>query len=146
MMITIRIIVLVALRAGPLAAAALLPAPARADDPAAAPELVAEALFLCDALPPAGYAVNLTAAAAPRYVASRAQLAIGLSERIGVTADVGFASGGALDAPGASLKVLLRDPAPGRTGLAASLDAFGSTRASARRSIACRAPWCSALA
>ncbi len=32
-------------------------------------------------------------------------------------------------APGASLKVLLRSPAEGRTGLAASLDVFGSTRA-----------------
>lgn len=140
-----------ALRAVPLAAlaaAALLPLAARAQDVvlaaareggSPAPEVVAEALFLCDHLPPGGRDVNLSVSVqegeadpvtgeTDLYLAPRIQLAMAITERVGFTADVGFATGGeALDAPGASLKVLLRDGAPGRTGLAASLDLFGST-------------------
>ncbi len=124
-----------------LAAAALLPLLARAHDRAAPPEVVAEALFLCDHLPPGGRDVNLAVTAhradadpatgaAPLAVAPRAQLAMALSDRVGFTADVGVATGGQpVSAPGASLKLLLRPPIPGRTGVAASLDLFGSTRA-----------------
>jgi hypothetical protein len=111
--------------------------------PAATRELVAEALFLCDPLPPGGRDVNVSLGLAEgepdpvtgqtKLVASpRAQLALALGERLGLTADVGLATEGdvELDAPGASLKLLLRDPRGGvRTGLSASLDLFGSTRA-----------------
>jgi hypothetical protein len=124
-----------------LAAAALLPLAARPHEPAIPPEVVAEALFLCDHLPPGGRDLNLSVAirrrdpdpasgAAGLAVAPRAQLAIALSERVGLTADAGIATEGrAIDAPGASLKLLLSRPVPGRTGLAASLDLFGSTHA-----------------
>jgi hypothetical protein len=104
------------------------------------PELVAEALFLCDTLPPGGRDLNLSLALAegePDPVTGeaalaaspRAQLAMGLGERVGFTADVGLATDGsaALDTPGASLKLLLRAPSATRTGLSASLDLFGST-------------------
>jgi hypothetical protein len=139
-----------------LLAAVLLPAAPLAAPPerlevtlsAAAPaapaarELVAEALFLADTLPPGGRDVNLSLGLAEgepdpitgraEVVASpRAQLALALAPRIGFTADVGLATEGdvALDAPGASLKLLLRDPRGGaRTGLSASIDLFGSTR------------------
>ena len=125
------------------AAVALCAAPAIAQPPEPVParELVAEALFLCDTLPPGGRDVNLSLALAQgepdpvtgrtALVASpRAQLALALAERLGLTADVGFATaaGVELDAPGASLKLLLRDPRGGaRTGLSASVDLFGST-------------------
>ncbi len=124
-----------------LASAALLPAAARPHDASAPPELVAEALFLCDHLPPGGRDVSLSVTAhrsepdpvtgaAALALAPRAQVALAISERLGVTADVGFvAEGQAVDAPGASLKLLLQPPEPGRTGIAASLDVFGSTRA-----------------
>ncbi len=142
MTITIRRIVIERLGPASLAAVALalLPATARARDPDAPGELVAEALFLGDPLPPGGRDVNLSVTAtrapadprtgaAPVAVAPRAQVAIGLSERIGFTADVGLSGGSAVDAPSASLKLLLVPPAPARTGIAASLDVFGSTRA-----------------
>ncbi len=131
-------------RAALLAAAAagvLLPSAARPHDPAAPPQVVAEALFLCDHLPPGGRDVNLSVTAhrggpdaapgaASLALAPRAQVALAISERVGVTADLGFATEGrAVEAPGASLKLLLRPPVPGRTGFAASLDVFGSTRA-----------------
>jgi hypothetical protein len=136
-----------------LAASALCAAPAIAqptelvleasrDASSSARELVAEALFLCDTLPPGGRDVNLSlglaegepdpATGRTEVVASpRAQLALALGERLGLTADVGLATVGEveLEAPGASLKLLLRDPRGGaRTGLSASLDLFGSTR------------------
>jgi len=126
-----------------LAAAALLPLVARSHDPAAPPQVVAEALFLCDHLPPGGRDVSLSVAvrrrdpdpatgAAPLALAPRAQLAMALSDRVGFTADLGIAAEARpVDAPGASLKLLLQPPAPGRTGIAASLDVFGSTRAMA---------------
>jgi hypothetical protein len=112
----------------------------RVDAPPA-PELVAEALFLRDDLPPGGRDVNLSVGFArgepdagtgeSAYVATpRLQLAMALGERVGFTADVGLVNEGAdLDAPGASLKVLLRAPAPDRTGIAASLDLLGSAHA-----------------
>ncbi len=124
------------------AAAAVSAAPlaARSHDGAAGPEPVAEALFLCDALPPGGRDVNLSLALArgepdpetgeaALLALPRVQLAIALAERVGLTADIGLADegGAALDAPGASLKLLLREPRDGRTGFGASLDLFGST-------------------
>jgi hypothetical protein len=58
------------------------------------------------------------------------QLALALGERTGLTTDVGLGTNGAvLDAPGASLKLLLRSVAPGRTGLALSLDLYGGSHA-----------------
>lgn len=128
----------VALSAAPAAAAA---DGAQAADAAPARELVAEALFLCDTLPPGGRDVNLSlglekgepdpvTGRADLLASPRVQLALALGERLGLTADVGLAAAGdaELDAPGASLKLLLRDPKGGaRTGLSASLDLFGST-------------------
>lgn len=124
-----------------LGAVALLPAAASgADAPEA--ELVAEALFLVDPLPPGGRDVNLTLALeraehaetgeATTRAVPRAQLAISLGERLGFTADVGLGLDGDPD-PGASLKALLRAPDGGHTGLSASLDVYGSS-ASARDS------------
>jgi hypothetical protein len=139
MLITIRRIN--GLAAALATAALLLPPVARSHDPGTAPQVVAEALFLCDHLPPGGRDVSLSVAVQRREpdpvtgasgvaLAPRAQLAMGLSERVGFTADLGIATEGqAVHAPGASLKFLLRPPLPGRTGLAASLDVFGSTRA-----------------
>jgi hypothetical protein len=135
-----RVLLALALSAAPAAAAAEeIVVEARAAAPAR--ELVAEALFLCDTLPPGGRDVNLSLGLAEGepdpvtgrtgVVASpRVQLALALGERLGLTADVGLAAAGevALDAPGASLKLLLRDPEGGaRAGLSASLDLFGST-------------------
>ena len=121
-----------------LAASPLLPSAAAAE--AEREEVVAEALFLCDALPPGGRDVNLSlrieegepdAVTGETELVSlpRAQLAMALGRRVGFTADVGVttARGAALDAPSASLKLLLRAPGAGRTGLAASLDLLGST-------------------
>lgn len=116
-----------------LVSAAALPAPAA--------EPVAEAHFLCDPLPPGGRDLNASllvargepdpaTGAAGLAVSPRLQLAMALGERAGFTADVGLATDGALvTAPAASLKVLLRAPAPDRTGLSASLDLFGPTHA-----------------
>lgn len=124
-----------------VAAIPLLPLAAPAHEPGAPPAVVAEALFMCDHLPPGGRDVNVSLAVhrdepdpvtgeAGTALAPRVQLAMALSERVGFTADVGFATGGeVLDAPGASLKLLLRAPVPGRTGLAASVDLYGSTYA-----------------
>ncbi len=107
-----------------------------------APELVAEALFLCDTLPPGGRDLNLSLALAEGErdpvtgeqaleASPRVQLAMALGERVGFTADMGFGTAGrvALETPGASLKLLLRAPDAHRTGLSASLDLFGSTHA-----------------
>jgi hypothetical protein len=131
-----------------LALAVLLPLAARPDDATAgiaaraeapAPEIVAEAHFLCDPMPPGGRDLNLSVVVeegepdpetgdASLVTFPRLQLAMALGDRWGLTADVGLAAGGgALDAPGASLKLLLRAPDAGRTGLAASLDLYGST-------------------
>jgi hypothetical protein len=106
---------------------------------AEAPPLVAEALFLCDPLPPGGRDLNLVLAVArgepdpatgraSYAVLPRLQLALGLGERVGLTAEVGVAAAGslALESPAASLKVLLREPGEGRTGLAMNLDLYGS--------------------
>jgi hypothetical protein len=116
---------------------------ARLEDPpdVEAPPLVAEALFLCDPLPPGGRDLNLSVAAsrpvpAPTAggtalaVAPRMQLAVALGERLGLTAEVGLGAvtAPALDSPAASLKVLLREPGLDRTGLAMSFDLVASTR------------------
>jgi hypothetical protein len=106
---------------------------------APAGEVVAEAAFLEDALPPGSQDLNVSVQVAqgePDPATGRAsvvatprlQLTTPLADgRLGLTVDVGVAPNGApIDAPGASLKVLLRAPEPGRTGYAASLDLFGS--------------------
>ncbi|HEU4384945.1 MAG TPA: hypothetical protein VFR85_15795 [Anaeromyxobacteraceae bacterium] len=103
--------------------------------------LVAEALFLCDPLPPGGRDLNLAVAVArgePDPATGRAafavlprlQLALALGDRAGLTAEVGLgtATAPAVDSPAASFKVLLREPGEERTGLAANLDLYGSTR------------------
>lgn len=121
----------------------LAPTATRAQDAAAPQGLVTEGLFLYDAIPPGGREVNLTLALergepdpatgdASLVASSRVQLAVGLGARLGLTADLGLGTSDhvALDTPGASLKLLLRDPGDGaRTGLSASLDLFGSTHA-----------------
>jgi hypothetical protein len=131
-----------------LLAAALLPSAARAQQapgpapapsPEAEPEIVVEALFLCDTLPPGGRDLNLAVAIArgepdprtgdaPVVALPRLQLALALGERAGITVDVGLGGDGEIvHTPAASLKVLLRAPGLGRTGLSASLDLLGST-------------------
>jgi hypothetical protein len=123
----------------PLAARGPHPAP---ELPPAASALVAEALFLCDPLPPGGRDLNLSVAVersdpdpatnASRLVATpRVQVAMALGERLGLTADVGVdgADGVRLHAPNASLKLLLRAPDADRAGVAASLDVFGPDHA-----------------
>src|SRR5512146_2519385 len=116
--------------ARPLLLATMLVAPLAArseggtDGGVAGRELVAEALFLGDTLPPGGRDLNLSLAlerdrdpvtgGAATLSAPRAQLAIGLGDRLGFTADVGLGMDGEAD-PGASLKMLLRDPDEGRT-------------------------------
>lgn len=123
--------------------AALAPARVRAEpsapERAPPPELVAEAHFLCDPLPPGGRDVNVSATFSQGEpdgatgetaleVSPRVQLAMALGERLGFTADVGIATDGeVVDAPGASLKLLLRAPRPARTGLSVSVDLYGST-------------------
>lgn len=106
---------------------------------ATAHEVVAEALFLVDALPAGGRDLNVSlmlAEAEPDPVTAevdlavspRVQLAMPFADgRLGFTVDVGIGTtGDVLETPGASLKLLLRSPEAGRTGLAASLDLFGS--------------------
>jgi hypothetical protein len=119
--------------------------PSAAQEPERSPgaeeaEVVAEALFLYDPLPAGSRDVNFSLGLAEGepdpisgdadLVASpRLQLAGPLGERLGFTVDVGLDTIGEveLDAPGAAVKVLLREGGPGRTGLAASLDLYGST-------------------
>lgn len=127
----------------PSRAGAQGPAPAaRAGEVAPARELVAEALFLVDALPAGGRDLNVSlvlaqgepdpvTAEVDLVAAPRVQLAMPFAGgRLGFAADVGIGtSGDVLEAPGVSLKVLLRAPDGGRTGLAASLDLFGSFHA-----------------
>ena len=129
--------------------AAFLPAAAHGEDATEAQlqasagpatEIVAEALFLCDPLPPAGRDLGLSVVMVPgqpdprtgepSYLAQpRLQLALALGERAGLTLDVGLGGEGqVIEAPAASFKVLLRNPGADRTGLSASLDLFGSTR------------------
>lgn len=116
---------IVAAAAVALAAALLLPSLARGA------ELVAEAAFLPDTLPPGGRDLNLSfcTGSTSAELAPRAQLALAVSERVGFTTDVGVHRHEgrlALDTPSASLKLLLRRAAPGKTGLSTSLDLLGS--------------------
>lgn len=114
----------VVLAALALAAALALPARARG-------ELVAEAAFLADTLPPGGrdLALSMASSATAPVLAPRAQLAMALGPRLGFTTDLGvhrFDERLALDTPCASVKYLARVPGEGRTGLSVSLDLFGS--------------------
>lgn len=116
-------------------AAGVVPAAAAAH----AAEPVAESMFLCDPLPPGGRELSLSAAVTPDpgdratgaySAAPRLQLAYALGARIGFTADVGLGANGApLEAPAASLKLLLRAPGDGRTGVALSADLAAVPRA-----------------
>jgi hypothetical protein len=130
-------IVAAALALAPLAAAAeeVERSPAAPDA-----EVVAEALFLYDPLPAGSHDVNFSlgieegepdpiTGEADLVASPRLQIAAPLGERLGFTLDVGLDTVGtvALDTPGAALKLLLREAGPGRTGLAASLDLYGST-------------------
>lgn len=108
-------------------AVALLPLVARAVPPG--PDVVAEATFLCDPLPPGGRDLNLILSGTPDDAGRlglepRLQLALGLGEETGLTADVAVdpASGSGLHSPALSLKRLLRPPEDGGLGVAASLD------------------------
>ncbi len=126
-----------------LLAQALLPAGVLAQEQERAdePGVVAEALFLCDPLPPGGRDLNIglalehgeadQATGETGYTATqRVQLAMALGGRVGFTADVGIGGGAGAPvyAPGASLKLLLRAPDARTTGLAASLDLLGSAQ------------------
>jgi len=89
-------------------------------------DVVAEAFFLADTLPPGGRELDLAVAlerepAGEVAAAPTLQLATPLGERAGVTVDVGVGAGG-LERPGAAVKVLLREADPGATGLSASVD------------------------
>ena len=129
--------------------AAFLPAAAHGEDATEAQlqasagpatEIVAEALFLCDPLPPAGRDLGLSVVMVPgqpdprtgepsHLAQPRLQLALAIGERAGLTVDAGLGGEGqAIQRPAASFKVLLRTPGSDRTGLSASLDLFGSTR------------------
>lgn len=116
-----------------LALAAAAPLLARPDD------LVAEATFLADTLPPTGHDLSLSLGVTPADeegpgaggidAVPRLQVAWALGPRAGFTVDAGLALGTgrpAVDTPTASLKVLLREPGEGRTALAASLDLIGA--------------------
>jgi len=112
----------------------------RESSAAPAGEVVAEALFLCDPLPPGGRDLGLSLVTAPGQPGPRTgapspqalprlQLALALGERAGLTVEAGLGGEGqVLQAPAASFKLLLRTPGPDRAGLSASLDLFGSTR------------------
>jgi len=102
---------------------------------AAAGELVAEAAFLIDTLPPTGRELALALSSTGggpegATTAARLQAAFALSDRLGVTAGAGLASapgsGLALDAPALSVKWLLRPAAAARTGFSASLDVLAA--------------------
>jgi hypothetical protein len=117
-----------------LALAAAAPLVARPDD------VVAEAVFLADTLPPGGRDLNLALALAPvedpetgaTHVAAvpRLQLAYALGPRLGFTVESGLSLDGArapaVATPTASLKLLLREPGADRTGIAGSVDLIGA--------------------
>ncbi len=113
-------------------------APAAARGEAASEELVAEAAFLIDTLPPAGHELSLSfssaagAAGEPDVSAARLQIALALGERLGVVGSAGVArenspgAGPALDAPALSVKWLLLPPTARGIGLSASLDVLAA--------------------
>jgi hypothetical protein len=123
----------------PLAAAfVVVPLVSRAeeDHEGGAGDFVAEALFLADTLPPGSQDLNVAVAveqdeADPATgernfsAAPVVQFAVPLGERAGFTVDLGIPTGGPIESPGASFKVLLREAAPARTGLSASFDVHG---------------------
>lgn len=102
---------------------------------AAADELVAEAAFLIDTLPPTGRELALSLSSTGggpegATTAARLQAALALSDRLGVTASAGLASAPgsrlSLDAPALSVKWLLLPAASARTGFSASLDVLSA--------------------
>jgi len=107
----------------------LSPLASRGDEQPDEEEIVAEALFLADTLPPGSHDLAVSVAVAHGRTLSaspRLQLASPLEGRVGFTVDVGVPSEGGLESPGASLKLLLRDAAVDAIGLSASLDVYGS--------------------
>jgi hypothetical protein len=120
-----RLVLLLLIGAG----AALLPLAARSAEPGE--PLVAEALFLCDPLPPGGRDLGLGLATGPDGTLHqpRLQLALALGDRVGLTADAVLAPATGLAAPGAALKLLLRAPTGGALGVAASLELLGGSTA-----------------
>lgn len=107
----------------------LSPLASRGDEQPDEEEIVAEALFLADTLPPGSHDLAVSVAVAHGRTLSaspRLQLASPLEERVGFTVDVGVPPEGGLESPGASLKLLLRDAAVDAIGLSASLDVYGS--------------------
>jgi len=129
--------VVVALALLLLALAALFPRGARAGEPADDPlsDVVAEAFFLGDPLPPGGPELSLVAAGEPdeRGAANllpSLQLALRPAPRVGLTVGVavdpstGTASSG-VHSPAGSLRVLLRSPEGGALGVATCLDLLG---------------------
>lgn len=95
-------------------------------------EIVAEALFLADTLPAGSHDFNLLLAVERHgsdgvLTSPTLQFAAPLGDRMGFTVDVAIPKdGGTIESPGASLKLLLRDAAPGSTGLSACADVYGS--------------------
>jgi hypothetical protein len=132
-----------------IAALGLFPGLARSEEPEREEsEIVAEALFLYDALPPAGRDLNLTLTieeGGPDATTGRTevailhqvQLALPLGDRAGFTVDIGTPADGdgSLDDARASLKLLLRAPRAVRTGVAVSVDLFGSSSSLAESEI-----------
>lgn len=111
---------------GSLALLLALPAAAAA---AAEPDVVAEAMFLADTLPPSGRELDLAFAlerepAGDVVATPTLQLATSLGERTGLTVDADIGAGG-LEHAGAALKVLLREASPGTLGLSASASWHG---------------------
>ena len=115
---------------------AMLTAPLGASaqaDAASAAEIVAEALFLADTLPAGSNDFNLVLSVerddeGELVTTPNLQFAAPLGDRMGFTVDLGIPPSGGVEAPGASLKLLLRDAAPAKTGFSASLDVYGSLR------------------
>ncbi len=126
-----------------LAAAALAPVlvPAQEPGPAEEDEVLAESLFMYDALPVGERELNLILGieeSEPDPVTGEAslvsvpvvELAMPFGARLGLATRIAIATDGEaiLDAPAASLKYLLRRPGAHRLGLSASLDVVGSMR------------------
>lgn len=136
-------LLLVAVLALLLALAALLPRAARAEareaaDPLA--DVVAEAFFLADPLPPGGHELNLIVAGGPDAhgtldllpaveLGLRPDPRVGLVVGAAVEPDSGVRRYGdyqsPLHSPAASLRVLLRSPEGGALGVATCLDVLG---------------------
>lgn len=118
------------------ALAAAVPPSASGDDVAG--ELVAEAFFLLDTLPPTGRELSIALASTagasgdPDVASARLQGAFALGDELGIVVSAGVAreatagAGATLDAPALSLKWLFQAPSARSAGLSASLDVLGA--------------------